>query len=103
MLDTVITLIGPPTRTQDEYGVWRTTAETRTDVFAQTESVGRAEFFAAGQAGFRPEYRFTVNAAEYSGESACEYNGTRYSIYRTYHATGDYMELYAQKDVGVHG
>lgn len=103
MIDTTITLIGSPTRTQDENGVWRTSAQRITEVFARVDSVGRNEFYAAGQAGFSPEYRFTVFAGEYRGESACDYDGRRYAIYRTYHVPGtDYMELYVQREAGVH-
>ena len=98
----IITLISY-TRTQDSTGVWRDGVETRRNVFCSVESVSRAEFFAAGQIGLRPDYLFTVFFGDYAGESLCEYNGARYSIYRTYHARTDVMELYAQREVGVHG
>lgn len=102
MIDTVITLIGPPVRYQDEAGVWRTSGETKTEVFAQVDSITRAEFFAAGQTGLSPDWRFTVFAGEYHGESVCEYDGKRYAVYRTYHLPGtDYMELYVQREAGV--
>lgn len=102
MIDTVITLIGPATRTQDATGVWRTSAATETEVFAKVGSINRTEFFAAGQQGLKPELLFTVFAAEYTGQLACEYNGVRYAIYRTYLVPGtDYMELYAQRETGV--
>ena len=98
----VITLIGR-TRTQDSTGVWRDGAETRRDVFCQVQSVSRAEFFAAGQIGLKPDYCFIVFFADYEGEDLVEYNGARYVIYRTYHARTDDLELYAQREVGVHG
>lgn len=104
MVDTTITLISPASRVQDAEGVWRTTEPVTREVFAQVGSVSRAEFFSGGQTGFRPEYMFTVFAAEYRGEAVCEYNGKRYAIYRTYYVPGtDYLELYAQREVGVHG
>lgn len=103
MIDTTVTLIGPETRTQDSTGVWRTTAATETTVFAGVNSVSRSEFFAGGQQGMKPEYVFTVFHAEYSGQKSLIYGGVKYSIYRTYHAQGsDYMELYCQRDIGVH-
>lgn len=102
MLDAVITLIGPPTRTQGSDGVWRTTAATETEVFARVSSASRSEFAAAGQQGMRPEFVFSVFCGEYSGQDECEYNGVKYAIYRTYQVPGtDYMELYAQRKVGV--
>ena len=103
MTDTVIKLIGPPVRVQDSTGVWRTTAATETEVFAQINSVNRAEFFAGGQQGMKPEHQFTVFAGEYTGQQVCEYNGVRYAIYRSYLVPGtDYIELYAQRETGVH-
>ena len=103
MIDTTLRLISPATRVQDEDGIWRTVGETAREILAQEDSIGRSEFFAAGQSGFRPERRFTVFAGEYRGEAACEYGGTRYAIYRTYHVPGtDYLELYAQREGGVH-
>ena len=116
MGDTTVTLIAPATRTQDATGVWRTGTESTREVFAHVESVGRNEFFAAGQQGLRPELRITVFAAEYQGEQLCELDGVRYSVYRTYRvseadfrrtarnaANADYIELYVQREVGVHG
>lgn len=125
MTDTALTLISY-TRQLDEYGVARDQQRVAREVFAQVESVGRTEFFAAGQNGIRPEYRFRVFAAEYHGERECEYNGERYAIYRTYQpdaytrhdnygtAEGsishrsyvddpDRVELYAGKRVSLNG
>lgn len=124
MVDGIITLIAK-TRQTDAYG--RTVAtETARDVFAQIDSVSRAEFFAAGQNGLNPEYRFTVFSGEYTGEREADYNGVRYSIYRTYQPSAyvrhdntkthegsisrntnsgnnDRIELYASRKVGVNG
>lgn len=103
MVDTTIKLIGPPTRQQDAKGVWRTTAATKTEIFARVGSVTRNEFFSAGSQGMRPELVFTVFMGEYNGQQICEYNGTRYTIYRTYHSEGtDYLELYVQREIGVY-
>lgn len=122
MVDGVITLI-TKTRQTDAYGRQKAT-ETKRDVFAQIDSVSRAEFFAAGQNGLNPEYRFTVFSGEWAGEREAEYNGVRYSIYRTYQPSAyvrhdntkthegsisrntntgnnDRVELYASRKVGV--
>lgn len=104
MVDTEITLIKPDGRVQDATGVWRTIAPTQRIILARMDDVNRSEFFSGGQAGMRPELRFTVAPVEYEGEKTCEWNGTRYAIYRTYHVPGtDDLELYAQREVGVHG
>lgn len=98
----VITLLSN-TRSQDATGVWRDGEETQREIFCQVDSVSRAEFFAAGQSGLRPEYRFTVFFVDYQGETRLIYNGARYAVYRTYHARTDELELYVQREVGVHG
>ena len=122
VVDGVITLI-TKTRTVDAYGRQKATETTR-DVFAQIDSVSRAEFFAAGQNGLNPEYRFTVFSGEWNGEREAEYNGIRYSIYRTYqpsayvrhdntkthegsisrntnNGNNDRIELYASRKAGI--
>lgn len=104
MVDTTIKLISPASRYQDTEGVWRTSLPVEREILAQVGSVSRAEFFSGGQTGLRPEFMFTVFAGEYQDEAICEYNGKRYAIYRTYYVPGtDYLELYAQREVGVHG
>lgn len=103
MLDTVITLIAPAQRTQDASGVWRDTELVEREVFARMASVNRSEFFSGGQAGLRPELRFTVFPDEYRGELICVHEGVRYAVYRTYQVPGtDDLELYVQREVGVH-
>ena len=102
MIDTEITLIKPASRAQDATGVWRSTAEDKRTILARMDDVSRSEFFNAGQAGMRAEFRFIVNPIEYEGEDTLEWNGKRYAIYRHYHVPGtDDMELYAQREVGV--
>ena len=102
MLDTTIILIGEEERYQDKNGIWRTGEAQRREVFAQVASVDRREFFSGGESGLRPEFQFTLFAAEYQGEALCEYNGKTYAIYRTYHVPDtDYLELYVQRKVGV--
>ena len=103
MIDTTITLIAPGTRTQDAEGIWRTVAPTEREILARMDSIGRSEFYSAGEAGFRPDMRFTVFQAEYQGEGRLTWNGDAYAIYRTYQVPGtDDLELYVQREVGVH-
>ena len=89
-------------RTQDDYGVWRVSETSRT-VFCQVNSVTRSEFFDAGRNGLNPEYMFTMFSPDYEGERTVEYNGLRYTVYRTYHARTDEIELYVQREGGSNG
>lgn len=89
-------------KTKDNKGAWHTT-HTRREVFCQVRSVNKTEFFEAGRNGLNPEFRFLVFAGDYEGESACEYNGKSYSIYRTYRTPADYMELYVERQGGTNG
>lgn len=125
MTEAALTLIAYD-RQPDQYGVQKPGTLIRREIFAQVESVGRNEYFAAGQNGIRADYRFRVFAAEYHGERECEYNGERYTIYRTYQpdayarhnnystnegsvtrssyvSDADRVELYAGKRVGING
>ena len=77
-----------------------TATETKTTVFCKIKSINRNEFFDAGKAGIVPEYQFSINALEYSGQRELEYNGVRYGIYRVYEST-DYIDLYAEYKGGV--
>lgn len=95
----VITLVAE-THTQDAYGVWRPSQTTR-DVFAQVDSVTRSEFFEGGRNGLNPELVFRMFQGDYQGEKICVYNGVAYSIYRTFHARNDIIELYAERKEGV--
>lgn len=97
----VISLVST-SQTQDAFGVWRQT-ETKRDVFCQVDSVTRAEFFEAGRSGLNPEFRFTLFAGDYNGESIVIFNGKAYSVYRTYHARTDEIELYVERKGGING
>lgn len=97
-----VILLRTPTMTQDAYGVPHATYEER-EVYAKVESVTAQEFFNGGQNGFKPEYRFIVNAWEYSDEPEVVYKGSVYSVYRVYRRSLDRAELYAERKAGVHG
>lgn len=88
------------TVTYDDYGV---AVKTRTgrDVFCKVDSVTRSEFFEAGRAGLNPEYRITMFFGDYEGEAIVGYNGRTYSVYRTYQAKTDIIELYVERRVGT--
>ena len=102
-MDSVLILIGGVSKTQNDKGVLEERTEKR-EVYARTKSVTRQEFFEGGRSGLNPEMVFTVFAGDYNGESACEYMGKSYAIYRTYLPENrDYRELYVQRKGGTNG
>lgn len=90
------------TITYDDYGVARK-ARTAREVFCKVDSVTRAEFFEAGRQGLSPEYRITMFFGDYNGESVVGYKGRLYSVYRTYQAKTDIIELYVERQGGTNG
>lgn len=97
----VLTLIREA-KSQDEYGVWRTSESSR-NVFCNVTSVTASEFFDGGRNGLNPEYRFIVFFGDYNGERIVEFKGLRYAVYRTYHAKTDVLELYCERQGGTNG
>ena len=97
----VITLL-TPVKQQDDYGVWRET-ETGHDVFCQVDSVTRSEFFEGGRSGLNPEFRMTMFFGDYNDEKTLIYKGKAYSVYRTYIAKNDTIELYVERKGGSNG
>jgi hypothetical protein len=95
---TPITLISE-TWAADAYGV-RQPTETAKKVYANVRSVSRNEFFDGGRNGLNPELVMTVFFGDYSGEKILEYNGTRYTVYRTYQLRNDTLELYVERREG---
>ena len=88
--------------TKDQYGV-QYPKETSTQVYCNVRSVSAAEYFNAGQQGYRPEYSIAVLAAEYSGEQLVDYRGKRYHLIRTYRRSEDILELDVEERSGGNG
>ena len=84
---------------QDSIGQWVKTIEKR-QVFGQVSSVTANEFFAGGQNGYKPDIRITMFAYDYQGEDDLELDGKIYTVYRTYFARTDTVELYCERRVG---
>lgn len=75
-----------------------------TEVYAKLQPVTRAEFTAAGQAGYHTLRRFDIWSSEYADQEEVEYNGRRLTIYRTYGPKPDGItELYTAERVGTRG
>ena len=90
------------TVTYDAYGVAQKN-RTQKQVFCKVDSVTRAEFFEAGNAGLKPEFRMTMFVGDYGGETVVGYKGRLYSVYRTYLAKTDIIELYVERQGGTDG
>ena len=94
-----ITLVAE-TWTEDDYGVEQPT-EKKTTVFCDITSVTGSEIAEFGRNGINPELRMTMFRYDYNGERIVEYNGDRYSVYRTYFARNDTIELYVERRGGT--
>lgn len=84
---------------KDRYGVLQPT-ETKRKIYCNVSSVSMSEWFEGGRNGLNPELRLTMFSGDYDGEKLIEYNGTEYSIYRTYLARNDSIELYVERRGG---
>lgn len=76
-------------------------AEIRREVFCRVCGISRREFFDAGHNGLKPEMMFCVFFGDYNGEKTVEYNGNRYTVYRTYRADPETVELYCERRTGA--
>lgn len=94
-----LTLIAK-TYTTDSIGQ-PTVAETTRDVICELRSVSGTEFSQARQNGINPQYVFILSMFDYKREQEVEFEGVRYSIYRTYIADDNSIELYAEVQTGV--
>lgn len=79
------------------------TVETTVEIIAEVREVTRSEFMQGKQDGLSPAYVFRVSSFIYCGQTIVEYQGERFSIYRTYHPDENYIELYAEREVGATG
>ena len=99
MQDDVITLISN-TFEDDSIGQ-QNPIELRRDVFCRVSAISRREWFDAGHNGMKPEIMFNVFYGDYNGEKNVEYNGCRFTVYRTYRADPETVELYCARRAGA--
>ena len=71
-----------------------------TSVIGFEQSAYQNEFFAADQAGIRAQGVIKMSRADYNGERLLSINGQEFSIYRTFEASADFIELYYGRRVG---
>ena len=95
----VITLV-TETFSTDAYGNQKPTESEQT-VFCEVNSISQSEYFAGGQTGHRPVYRFDVFFGDYGDQRLVDYKEKRYYIYRVYR-NNDICELYAEERGGVY-
>lgn len=69
----------------------------RVRVFADKQSIGRDEFYKAGQQGMAASCVFKIWKYDYSNEQYLLYGDTTYHIYRTYENDDEQIELYCQE------
>ena len=95
----VVTLISEQNGTDSIGQV--TTTETTSKLIAEVRSVSQSEYMNGKQSGLTPSYVFRVSMFGYAGQKILLYKGARYSVYRTYEADDNYVELYTECELGV--
>ncbi len=86
--------------TTDEIGQ-QVKTESTYDVIAEVRSCTQSEYMNARQNGLTPVYNFRVSVFGYSGQKVLQFDGKRYSIYRTYEADDNTIELYTEYETGA--
>lgn len=70
-------------------------------VFCNVSSVSGTEWAEAGRIGIKPDFKISMFRYDYQGETVLYLHGIRYSVYRTYAAQNEIIELYVEKKAGV--
>lgn len=79
-------------KTVDE-DAYKTTTETRREVFCNKKSATRSEFYTAKQAGDKIVLVLEVRGVDYEGETRVEFEGKPYEVVRAYTRSGETIEL----------
>lgn len=79
-------------KTVDEDG-YKTTDETRREVFCNKKSATRSEFYTAKQAGDKIALVLEVRGVDYEDETRVEFEGKPYEVVRAYTKAGETIEL----------
>lgn len=79
-------------KTVDEDG-YKTTDETRREVFCNKKSATRSEFYTAKQAGDKIALVLEVRGVDYEDETRVEFEGKPYEVVRAYTKAGEKIEL----------
>lgn len=91
-------VIGLITETRSGHGVHEAVTRTERTVFCTVQSVSRAEFYNALNAGVQPEYVFALALAEdYQQERLVRYHGQLFRVVRTYLTADDGIEITVER------
>lgn len=71
-----------------------------TNALAEVQSITQSEFATAGKKDIRPAHKFIIWNFEYSGQTELDYDGKRYTVYRTFKRNDDRIELYTEERSG---
>lgn len=72
------------------------------EVYCTVSDITQREFSAAGTQGLKPRYKFNIaNFADYDGEEIVKYKDELYSVYRTYRADNESIDIYVEAKKGV--
>ena len=86
--------------TKDALGQMIPAGKNRREFFCRESSISRNEFDIAGKQGIRASIVLITASVNYDNEEEVEYEGNRYSIYRTYKTPdSDEIELYLEKRI----
>lgn len=102
MYDNEITLVSRSPSGRDPRGQVIYT-ETTATILCEVVPLSRDEYFRGAQIGLNAEFEFRINPCEYNGEKIVEFEGRRFSIYRTYQSAPDTLEIYAEYTPGANG
>lgn len=69
------------------------TSKVETVILCGLKSVGRSEFYQAAVNGLKPEYIFIIHAYEYGGQKVISFEGTKYSVIRTFASSFEELEI----------
>lgn len=84
----------PPEEKTNDNGIDNPMIENKVTVFCNRRSISQGEYYKAQHAGIKAEVKVEVHTVDYSGEVLVEFEGKRYSVYRTYEPEGgDTIEL----------
>lgn len=70
--------------------------ESKTEAFADKQSIRQSEFYQAAATGLRPELMFVIRSIDYNQQPRIEHNNKTYNIIRTYEKDGELIELVCQ-------
>lgn len=65
----------------------------KVEVWAERQTANRQEYYLSQQAGIKVDVVFIVNALDYNGQTAIEYQNVVYDVVRTYQKELDHIEL----------